>query len=235
MEAPRQPHRAPYRRDDQEVPRHAKEEALTQTHPKTGHEHRTPKPENYALPERIKIDLVWEGACWTEAEGFVCPRGTKGCDYDHDSKMWFAELSGDLNKECDTGVEDCYVIESLPVPPTCQKGVKGCILRHGRTCEKGTPNCKTRHEWQNTTFGDTMSQALYMAFDLLKMLNGECSPEKEWDGEHFGHCFCRDTTYSRSGDEKDEVVRYVKCCRCETSAPATEFEHAEDRGPGSLP
>jgi len=120
--------------------------------------------------------------------------------------------------------------------PDTWKLPKEINIRISQRCPDDELDCKVWYallrgdaEWSNLTWGDTPAQAAYMAFDLMKLLWDECSPENEWGGEHYPHCYCRDVTDGPTHVQLDDSVgRYLQCCRCEQKTALSEFDGATD-------
>jgi hypothetical protein len=77
-------------------------------------------------------------------------------------------------------------------------------------------------DFDHLAYGDTPGQAMFMAYDVMRILWDECSPASRTPSSP--HCYCRDGTNTMP--DSTEVWRYVACCLCDVHTSVAEFEDA---------
>lgn len=90
------------------------------------------------------------------------------------------------------------------------------VLPVGHECTEGD-DCVIACGW--LTSGNSPAKALNMAYELMSLYWDECRADITGNTPH---CWCQDTVYSLP--ESDEHTQFLKCCRCDAMAAATEVE-----------
>lgn len=145
--------------------------------------------------------------------GHEC-RVPKHGDYAHPKDGFTVSVSKEL--PCDT-----YKDEDR----TCDRGTKGCIFDHVTDVDDDiwyaqiVGKTEDGERWSQMTYGQTEAEAVFMAYDIVKVMWGECHSFKHEDGL-YPHCYCRDVT--NSFDE--QVTQYMQCCRCNQMHIAEDFD-----------
>lgn len=82
---------------------------------------------------------------------------------------------------------------------------------------------------KNTAFGDTPVHALFMAYDLVRMLWDECDVTGQGSAIKARHCYCRNVIPTGAYpnpfviDDPSMAQPALQCCRCEQVTALTEF------------